>query len=94
MSELSPAKPARCAVLPQLRFAARPGASRKPQTTQPANQQNQQANHQWNPPNYGGQQAGQNFAQPPQANQGGGASQRAIVALVLTIAGLFFAADL
>jgi hypothetical protein len=50
---------------------------------------NQQANQQWNQPNFGGQQAGQNFVQPPQSNQGGGASQRAIVALILTITGLF-----
>ena len=47
----------------------------------------QQANQQWNQPNAGGQQFGQNFAQP--AANSGGASQRAIGALVLTIAGLF-----
>ena len=47
---------------------------------------NQQANQQWNQPNFGGQQAGQNFAPPP--TTAGGASQRAIVALVLTIVGL------
>lgn len=46
----------------------------------------QQANQQWNQPNFGDQQAKQNFA--PQTNSGG-ASQRAIAALVLTIAGLF-----
>lgn len=48
----------------------------------------QQANQQWNQPNVGNQQAGQNFAPPP-VNSGGGASQRAVIALVLTIAGLF-----
>ncbi len=51
-------------------------------------QANQQANPQWNQPNFGGQQAGQNFAQQSPANAGG-ASQRAIIALVLTVAGLF-----
>ena len=47
----------------------------------------QQSNQKQNQANYGGQQAGQNFA-PPQTNSGG-PSQRAIAALVLTIAGLF-----
>ena len=51
-------------------------------------QANQQANQQWNQPNFGGQQAGQNFTQPQAAS--GGASQRAIIALVLTIIGLVF----
>ncbi|MGI8786825.1 MAG: DUF4190 domain-containing protein [Pyrinomonadaceae bacterium] len=49
---------------------------------------NQQANQQWNQPNFGGQQAQQNFAAPPQANSGK-ASQRAVIAVVLTVAGLF-----
>lgn len=47
----------------------------------------QQANQQWNQPNFGSQPPGQNFA--PQTNSGGGASQRAIAALILTVAGLF-----
>lgn len=49
---------------------------------------NQQANQQWNQPNFGGQQAGQNFAPPPPAASGG-ASQRATTALILAITGLF-----
>lgn len=48
----------------------------------------QQANQQWNQPNVGNQQAGQNFAPPP-VKQGAGASQRAVAALILTVAGLF-----
>lgn len=45
----------------------------------------QQSDQQRNQTNYGGQQAEENFAPP--AN-GGGPSQRAIAALVLTVAGL------
>ena len=47
----------------------------------------QQADQQRNQPNFGGQAAGQNFAQSPM-NSNPGASQRAIAALCLTIAGL------
>ena len=46
---------------------------------------NRQPNQQWNQPNFGNQGAQQNFA-PPNAQ---GASQRAIIAVVLTVAGLF-----
>lgn len=45
-----------------------------------------QVNQQWNQPNFGAPQAGQNFSQPSPPS--GGASQRAIVALVLVILGL------
>lgn len=45
----------------------------------------QQPNKQWNQPNFGGQQP-RNFAQPVNTN---GASQRATVALILGLAGLF-----
>ena len=47
----------------------------------------QPANQQWNQPNFGGQQAGQNFAPPPATS--GGTSQRATAALMLVIAGFF-----
>lgn len=53
---------------------------------QPGTQQQQQANQQWNHPNFGGQPLGQNFAQPPPT--AGGASKRATAALILAIAGL------
>ncbi len=44
-------------------------------------------NQPYNQPHFGGQPAGQNFAQPPTTS--GGASQRANTALILAIAGLF-----
>lgn len=49
----------------------------------PAQPKNQQAGQ---PPNFGAQQVGQNFA--ASSTNSGGASQRAIIALVLIIAGL------
>lgn len=52
----------------------------------------QQANQQWNQPNFGGQQGGQNFAQPP--TSAGGASSRATAALILAIAGFLFCCPL
>ena len=59
------------------------------QTNQQANQQNQQPNQQWNQPNFGAQQAGQNFAPPTQPANAGAASQRATTALILAISGIF-----